>query len=276
MSTTTSLNGPFELSNLTAPASGVTKALIFTVNTPAGGGTTTVSLANYTQQLGSFRPQAMTIDNTKNNAPVTVYEQSIGWQRIVNAGQFLTFNYPAVEFPIFNVTATVGQTVAITLYDYPTFPESSFNYSVGQAAQNVTVTNTPLPVSFPSPWGTNNNAYSANISGSATSTTLAVGTAGLTTYLLGYDFQLSENATITTAGNNLFTLATTAPVAIAKYNLYIPAAAVSGIGAAFSIKGESFRFPTLLALGVQPTLSVASANALATGLYNANFTLVDM
>lgn len=274
--TTPSLSGPFELSNLTAPASGVTKALIFTVNTPAGGGTATVNLAAYMQQLGSFRPQAATIDNTANNTPVTVTEQNFGWKRVVNAGQYMTFNYPAVQFPIFLISATVGQTISVTLYDFPVFPENSFNYAVGQAAQNVTVTNTPLPVSFPSPYGVNTNAYSVNISGSAVSTTLAVGTAGLTTYLLGFDFSLSENVTLAVAGVNLFTLATTTPVAIAKYNLYIPAVAVAGVGAAFHTSSPSLRYPQGLSLGMQPTLSVASGAALTSGVYNANFFLVDM
>ena len=157
--------GTFELSNLTAPASGTTRALLFTVNTPTGGGTTTVALFNYMQQLGSFRPQGMTIDNTANANPVTVTEQSFGWKRVVNAGQFMTFNYPAVEFPVFLVTASVAQIVTLTLYDFPVFPENTFNYSVGLAAQNVSVVNTPLPVSLPSPYVANNTAYSVNLSG---------------------------------------------------------------------------------------------------------------
>ncbi len=272
--TTASLSGPFELSNLTAPASGVTKALIFTVNTPGGGGTATVTLAAYMQQLGSFRPQAATIDNTANNTPVTVTEQNFGWKRVVNAGQYMTFNYPAVQFPIFLISATVGQTVSVTLYDFPVFPETSFNYAVGQAAQNVTVTNTPLPVSFPSPYGVNNNAYSVNLSGSAVSTTLAVGTAGLTTYLLGYEFTTSNELSVAVAGINLFTLSAGA-TAIGKYNMTIQTSA--GPELAYTLEGRaSFQFPCLLSLGIQPTLSVASTQALVTGAYNVNFFLVDM
>ncbi len=270
---TTTQPTTFELSNLTAPASGKTRAFRLSVQTPVGGGTTNLNLLNYIQALGSFRPQAMTVDNTLNAYSITVTETNFNWSRIVNPGQLMTFNYPAVTEQNFNFVAAAQVTFTVTLYDYPAFPEDLFNSSVGSGSQNVSVTNTPLPVSLPLPYSSNKPVYEANIFGSAASSTVVVGTAGLNTYLLGFDFELSRDATIAAAGENLFTLGVGAQV-IFKRNAYIPAAA--GTTNILVPMSRQFQYPFLMSLGAQPTITLASAVALTAGHYNSNLYLVDM
>lgn len=265
----------FELSNLTAPASGKTRAFRLTVVTPVGGGTVTIPLNQYIQSLGSFRPQGLTIDNSGNANPIMIGETNFGWSRPINPGTLTSFNYPAVSDPIFYITGTVQQTVTLTLFDFPIFPETLFNSQIAGVAQSVSISNVPLPVSLPAPYGSNNNVYVANLFGNAVSTSVAVGTVGKTTYAVGYDLTLSENATLAAAGENLFTIQSTAPIVIAKQNLWLPAAALT-TGFVSRVMEQRFDYPMLLSLGITPTVEILSAAALATGHYNLNLYLVDM
>lgn len=274
MSATTTQPTTFELTNLTAPASGKTRAFRLSVITPVGGGTTTVNLLSYIQSIGSFRPQSMTIDNSKNAYSITVSETTFGWTRIINPGQLVTFNYPAVADQIFTFIATSQVTFTVTLYDYPAFPEDLFNNSVGSGSQNVSVTNTPLLVSLPLPYTSNKTVYEANILNNIASATLAVGSAGLVTYCLGYDFSVSGNASLAAAAENLFTLEVGTQI-IGKENLYIPAVAGTG-GLIAPVVIKRFDYPFLISLGTTPTLTLTSASALVTGHYNVNLYLVDM
>ncbi len=273
MSGSISLSGPFELTNLTAPASGITKALRFNIITPTGGGTTVLDMSNYIQALGSFRPQSMTVDNTQNNTPVTVNEIWFGWQRVINAGQIVSFNYPAVALPKFTFTTAAASSPVVTLYDFPIFPENYFN-SANASGQTVIVGNTPLPVSFPAPYTANKGIYNTNFYGSATSDAVAIGTSGLTTYLVGFDFSITGNTSIATAGANTFELAVGSTV-IFKQPAFLPSTAGTS-GLLTNILRQRFSYPMLFSLGSQPTLTLTSTNALATGAYNLNTYTVDM
>ncbi len=270
---TTTQPTTFELSNLTAPASGKTRAFRLSVITPVGGGTTVLNLLNYIQALGSFRPQSMSIDNSLNAYPITVKETTFGWSRVINPGQMVTFNYPAVTDQNFTFTTTASITFTVTMYDYPAFPEDLFNSSIGTGSQSVTVTNTPLPVQLQAPYATNTTAYQKQIFGNSVSTGVAVGTAGLATYLLGFEIDVSRNATLAVAGENMFTLGVGAQV-IAQRNAVIPAAA--GAGVVMTPYHVNFAYPFLMSLGTTPTITLTSAAALTAGHYNVNLYLVDM
>ncbi len=273
MSGSISLSGPFELTNLTAPASGITKALRFNVVIPSGGGVSTLDIANYIQELGTFRPQAMTIDNTQNNTPVTVNEIWFGWQRVINAGQIVSFNYPAVQLPKFTFTTAAAASPVITLYDFPIFPENYFN-SANSSGQTVIVGNTPLPVSFPAPYTANKGVYNKFLSTAASSATISVGNAGLITYLLGFDFTVPPDTTVATAAEVLFGLAV-GSTNFMQIQTYV-ATSIAGSGTPRLFASRKFDFPFLPNLGSQPTITISQNNALATGQYNVNLYLVDM
>lgn len=125
MSGTTGLEQNFALSNLLAPASGVTHCAKFTIT--LAGNPVVINLPGLSQQLGDFRPQAMIVDNSQNEFPVTINETSYGWTQIVPAGTNITFQYPGVTNQIFNIGATGNGVVQIGLLDYPAFPQSVQN-----------------------------------------------------------------------------------------------------------------------------------------------------
>lgn len=272
MSGAVSLAVLYGLSNLTAPASGRTHGAKFTVST-GGAATATIPLAGFVQKFGDFQPQSAMVDNTANAQAVTVQETQFGWTRTVPAGVSRTFNFPAVSYPNFILTTGGPATVYLTLFDFPSFPDASD--SNGSTPQSVDVTN-PVTVILPAPYSVNLPAYHASLSGSSASTSQVVGTAGLTTYLLGFDFSVTEDATLAVAAANAFTLQTAAPLALWKQAILIPTAASSGRGLLAGPIGRKFDYPFLPNLGTQPTIEILSAAALVTGSYNCNVYLVDM
>jgi hypothetical protein len=187
----------------------------------------------------------------------------------------MTFNYPAVANQIFTIESGAQVTVTLTFYDFPSFPENTFNNSIPGGSQNVNVTNAPLTVSLPIPYSTNNGVYNVNLFGNSVSTSLAAGTAGKITYVVGFDLAVSENATLAVAGENVFTIGTSQSYVIAKHNIWLPAVALT-TGFSSKILSQRFAFPMLPSLGIQPTVELLSAAALATGHYNCNLYLVDM
>lgn len=116
-------NGRYDLSNLTAPASGTTHAAKFTV-TFASAGTVNVNMLGYMEFLGDFQGQSMTVDNHLASTALTVTELRYGWSRIIPAGAVQTFQYPAYENQNFNLTAGSASTVVMSVFDWPAFPDS--------------------------------------------------------------------------------------------------------------------------------------------------------
>lgn len=117
------LSGQYNLSNLTAPASGTTHAAKFSVAF-TGAGSQQINMLGFMEFLGDFQGQSMQVDNSASSTSLTVSEARFGWTRTVPAGSNMTFQYPAVENQIFTVTASAACTVIISIFDWPAFPDS--------------------------------------------------------------------------------------------------------------------------------------------------------
>lgn len=130
------------LANLTAPVSGTTHAVKIDVS--LNNETVTVPLASLAQVIGDFRAQAMTVDNTAGTDVVTVAETVYGWSRTINAGVAQTFQFPAVQNPVFTI-GTTGSVAGLvwSLYDWPAFPDAWTNSGNGAFGANVNVVNVP-------------------------------------------------------------------------------------------------------------------------------------
>lgn len=115
--------GQYNLSNLTAPASGTTHAAKFQI-VFASATTVQINMQGYMEFLGDFQGQSMMVDNTGSSAPLTITEFRYGWKRIVPAGAVQTFQYPAVDNQIFNITAGAASTVTLSVFDWPAFPDA--------------------------------------------------------------------------------------------------------------------------------------------------------
>lgn len=271
MSGNVSSGQTFELSNLTAPASGKTRAIRYVMTTPGGGGTVTLDMASQVQVIGTFRAQSLTIDNKANAVPVTLSETGFGWSVAINPGETRTFNFPAVQYPVFTVNATASLIVDLSLFDFPSFALSTTNTAIPGSVANVNVSNTPLPVALPLPYTNNNSPYLTWLSGSGT-TTFGVGTAGLNTYLLGIDLTVTGNATLAVAGSTNIQPGTTSTVYM-RETIQLPT--VAGAGNVIGPFRVRFDYPFLPSLGVLPTLEVFLSAALSGGTYNCNFWLFD-
>lgn len=117
--------GLFNLSNLTAPASGITHAIKLTAIL-SGSGTISFPWSQVAQQAGfTFVPQAMTVDNSGNTVAVTIAETAYGWKRVVPAGYVQTFQFPAIisQPQVFTVAASAAVSVPISFLDWPAFPD---------------------------------------------------------------------------------------------------------------------------------------------------------
>ena len=134
------LGNTFALSNLLAPASGTTHAVKF--NVTVSNNKALINLPGYLQQIGDFTPQAMIVDNTANNVVVTVGEIGFGWSRIVPAGAYMTFQYPATSQQQITVSSAGAANVSIVLLDFPAFPDASYNPATA-AGSLVSIVGTP-------------------------------------------------------------------------------------------------------------------------------------
>lgn len=131
MSSSAGFSAVFNLSNLTAPASGVTHAgqwqLALTAGVPA-----TLNMLSQMEFLGDFLGQAMTVDNTANPTAITITETTYGWTRQIQAGELRTFQYPGVQNQNFVFSSSGNINALLSIYDWPAFPDS--DYLLGNAS----------------------------------------------------------------------------------------------------------------------------------------------
>lgn len=145
MSANVSTPEPHFLNNLLAPASGRTHAVKF--NITVNGGTASLNWPDLQQSVGAWIPQAMRIDNLASANSVLVSETSTGWSELVQAGFVRTVQFPAVKDPIFTVAGVGGAaTVVLWLYDWPAFPDSSFNPATAAGQFSVSIIGQPITV----------------------------------------------------------------------------------------------------------------------------------
>jgi hypothetical protein len=118
----------WNLTNLQAPASGITHALKLTVT---ANSTNPVGFApqDFVNSIGlSFQAQSMRVNNSGNNVGVTVSETIYGWSQYVPAGETLVFNFPAIQTPQFEFSADSGtQNFTVDMFDFPAFAFASSN-----------------------------------------------------------------------------------------------------------------------------------------------------
>lgn len=138
----------FNLTNLQAPASGVTHALNLSVTSSAGT-PAAFSPANVLDIIGAFQAQAMRVDNSENAVGITISESIFGWKQYVAAGETCTFNFPAIQSPEFSFVADAGtSTVSVQLFDFPAFAFVNQNPNNAAGLPVAAPSGAPLPVTI--------------------------------------------------------------------------------------------------------------------------------
>jgi hypothetical protein len=164
----------FNLTNLQAPASGITHALRL-VMTAANGTPITFSPQNFVSAIGRlFQAQAMTVDNSSNTEGLMVSEIIYGWSQYVNAGQKLTFNFPAVQSPTFEFTPDGASiTFSVDFFDWPVFNFANQNNNNASGLPITASTNDPLPTEIVGGITGNGSPVSRSLTSNGASQTLA-------------------------------------------------------------------------------------------------------
>ena len=223
-----------------------------------------------------FVPQGAFVDNTGGSGTLTLTILPLGFNVTIPAGTSRVVGWPAPKTQQTQITGSGAFTIFFV--DYPVFTSDA-----AAAAGNSTVYigNTPVPVSESTLDGIVSSSYAAQgitshlgaigmtavagtISGTGTSVAL---TPPANSNLRKLLLSLSENATLATAGIDTIT-ATLNGVQIFSEGIYIPAAAVSGVGLAYH---RNIEFESIAAnAGATGNLTVAIDTALATGQLNVN------
>lgn len=145
MSATLSPVVPHILSNLLAPVTGKTHTAMFTF--ALNGQAATINWPGMQQAAGAWIPQAACVDNYNSSNAVVFEETSTGYTETIPAGFKRTFQFPAVATPIFTLTAASGAAAGeLWLYDWPAFPDSSFNPSSSGGQSAVSIVGQPISV----------------------------------------------------------------------------------------------------------------------------------
>lgn len=236
------------LSNLLAPASGVTHGCLFRVT--LNNNSARVFLESFAQEgLADFTPQALMIDNQASAQPVTVTEQWTNWTRVIQAGECRTLQYPAVTLPRFTLTSPGSAQVNFWLFDWPAFPDSNLNPATTTGAV-VQIAGQPINVDIvapmPAPY-----ASAASVGNSHS-------------IVLGGTAQNALNAGAATAGGFITNPSTAAAQGIgAAEPLFVDEA--NAAGTAEATGGTTVILQPGDTYVVPPTVSAVSVNAATTG-----------
>lgn len=140
----------YQLQNLQAPRDGVTHMIKWgsavSVSTPAA-----FDFSSVPQNFSDFIVQALYIDATQATGSLTITESRTGFKIVITKGNVGTYFVPAIDYPVFTVTGNNGDPFIVDFFDFPAFPQGAAQQNLAPVGQNVTVTNTPLPVSVPNP-----------------------------------------------------------------------------------------------------------------------------
>lgn len=231
----------FNLFNLLVPKSGKTHAALFSIAL-GGGNSAMINWAGQQQALGSWIPQAMRVDNLTSSNEVTITEQSTGWSEVVPAGYQRTMQFPSVENPIFVLSCTGAVSVQFWLFDWPAFPDTSFNPSAAGGQSAVTIVGQPIAVVLQ---GTDLPPAPVTYIASSVGTTIAAGGTAQTLFAAG---EVKTEGIITNPANATESLFVD-PVA---------AATTTPAGTTFELQpGQSFT--------VGPAAGAVTVNAVTTG-----------
>jgi hypothetical protein len=139
----------FNLTNLQAPASGITHTIKVIVFCSSASPVSNFSPQNYVNSFGSFVAQSMRVDNSANAIGVTISEEIVGWSQYVPAGETLTFNFPAIQDPLFGFSSDGGSvTFNVLLFDFPAFSFTSSNPNNASGTPISAPGDAPVPVSI--------------------------------------------------------------------------------------------------------------------------------
>lgn len=263
--------GTYNVTNYLVPSAGQTHAVPFSgvfSATPY-----TIDWRNFQIDNFPFQPQGAFVDNSQGTGALIINIQPLNYNVEVPAGIVAQVQFPAPKGQVMTVTGN-GQ-ASVVFVDFPVLPSSGLTQVANTVNVQIVGSNNGvvIPVSIPVdaqglPYQVQNTpmpalAYSASISGSATSATI---TPIANTNLRKLKIALSDNATLATAGNDLLTV-TLNGVAIFSEHVYIPQTPNTGIGG-YDMK-LSFNDFTFSA-GESGTLVVTLATALATGYLDIN------
>lgn len=256
------------VTNYLVPSSGQTHAVEFN-----GVFSATPALIDWRQfsiDQFPFQPQGVFVDNTQGTGPLTITILPLGYNIIIPAGIAAQAQFPAPNGQTAQITGD-GQ-ASVIFVDFPVLPSGGSTNVLNTVAVNI-VSPDPLPVlaganSAGIPYQNTEvpavvTPYYASIAPGATSATITPGVANLD--LRKVAISLSDNATLSAAGNDLLTL-TLNGVVVYKKNLTIPAAAISGLGAYETV----LDFAKLGLAAGAGDLVVSLATTLATGILDIN------
>lgn len=140
----------FNLTNLQAPASGVTHGLNLQNCQASAAAPLNFSTQNYQNTIGSFTPQSMAVNNSANEIGITVSETIFGWSQYIGPGQQVAFQFPAVSAAEFVFTPDAGGVITfdVQLFDFPIFSfVNQNNANAGPVTINLPADET-LPVTL--------------------------------------------------------------------------------------------------------------------------------
>ena len=177
----------YDLTNLQAPASGVTHAINLTVKCSNASPVTNFSPANYVNSFGAFNAQSMRVDNSANQIGFTVTESIFGWTQYIAAGTVTTFNFPAIKSPEFTFSSDAGLiSVPIQFFDFPSFSFINSNPNNAAATPIGNPSGTALPVTITGGTITGAAVYNdASVTATGASQVLAAANASRRYILIG-------------------------------------------------------------------------------------------
>jgi len=257
--------------NYLVPAGGLTHGVIYSgvfSLTPLNIDWRSFSVDNY-----PFEPQGVFIDNSEGTGPLIINIQPIDYNVTCPAGVTAQFQFPAPAGMTMSIIGN-GQ-ASLVFVDFPVLPNNGLveiggtpNINIASVQAGLIMPVQPMLDFNGAPYNVTNHpaqaqAYQANITGTATSAAI---TPTPNTNIRKLRLEISDNATLATAGNNPLTV-TLNGVNIYAAHPYIPATAPSGIGAyVIDLSFDDFAFTS----GASGNLVVTLGAALATGYLDIN------
>jgi hypothetical protein len=140
---------PYDLTNLMIPAFGAMRMVVNDFN-PTNG--YSLEANSVTIESVPFRPQSVCIDasDVPTSETVTFEIKQIGWTKIIQGGNNVTFNFPSIPSMIFEVTPSDGTSeIRSFFYNFPSFIDNaiqSVSIESGGSSPAGTVTQSVLTV----------------------------------------------------------------------------------------------------------------------------------
>lgn len=93
--------------------------------------------------------QSLTVDNSNNNADVTVSsDKSLKYERVVKAGELRVINIPAIDPSFLSFTSSGTGTAKVYLHNFPSLPDQQ---NIGAPMEVTIAGNTPINITETNP-----------------------------------------------------------------------------------------------------------------------------